>query len=296
MLERYSFLRRNGHPMPLSSLSLLSFVSITLLLPLVTAQLSTVTPTTTVPSSTFFTLVSPSPSGDGLKNSSTASSSNVFSAAASNTAFRSVPTDVPGDDDDPPDKQTSLLNYYFVFLALFLALLFVLLYALHRRRKLKKARSRDSGQNALARDVDGWVPSGRRWVAARLDRHNRFGTRALEREDRDLGLNEFGEAPPPYKVREAELAALGAASAESSRDGPAVPLRTLSRGAVGKPPGYEEAVTGVEDGTTAAAAAAAAAAENTSPDTTAVIPDSTAESTTAPTHAIEHTQPPAQER
>jgi len=140
------------------------------------------------------------------------------------------------------DKNSSLLNYYFVFLALFLAVVAMVLYALHRRRKMAKARSRHNGQNALQRDVDGFMSNGRRWVgatwAARFDRHNRFGTRALERNRSvEEGLNEEGLPPPPYKAQEAHLSS----HTPIPYDGPAVPLRTLSRGAAGKPPGYDEA-------------------------------------------------------
>jgi hypothetical protein len=143
------------------------------------------------------------------------------------------------------------LNYYFVFLALFLALLFLGLYGLHRRRKIKKARLHNNRQTALARDVDGWAPNGRRWVhggwASRFDRHNRFGARALERDSEEEGLDEYGEAPPPYKARTSgeRGTQTGTAPAGSDHAGnmPTVPLRTLSRGAVGKPPEYEETLS-----------------------------------------------------
>jgi hypothetical protein len=200
-------------------------------------------------------------------NTGTAANSTTFSLATSNgrpVANDDAPGKISGShssstpassnpntsdpDDDGQDPRGSLLNYYFVFLALFLALLFLGVYGLHRRRKIKKARLQNNRQTALARDVDGWAPNSRRWVqgswASRFDRHNRFGTRALEQDSEEEGLDEYGDAPPPYKARTSgeRGTQTGVAAAGPGLGGnmPTVPLRTLSRGAVGKPPGYEE--------------------------------------------------------
>jgi len=77
---------------------------------------------------------------------------------------------------------------------------------------------------------------------------NRLGTRGLGRtpEEDEHGLNEFGEAPPPYKTQEAALEAGNVVPAPNMLT---VPLRTLSRSAIGKPPGYDESISGTSTGT-----------------------------------------------
>src|SRR5258707_744969 len=96
--------RSQRGPMPLiqnhNGISMLGLLLIAVLSP-VTAQLSSIRPTTTAPSSTLSALVRSSASSNGSDPTTT---SSLFSATPSNTAFRSVPTDVAGDDDDPPDK------------------------------------------------------------------------------------------------------------------------------------------------------------------------------------------------
>lgn len=103
-----------------------------------------------------------------------------------------------------------------------------------------KAEARSGGQHALARDIDGWVNT-RRWIRGNWRDTANGSTR------REEGLNELGEAPPPYKVRED----VGTAVHERADDGNghlAVPLRTLSREgrASLKPPGYEESIYSVQ--------------------------------------------------
>lgn len=132
--------------------------------------------------------------------------------------------------DDPPDRQSGLLNYYFVFLALFILLLFLGAYLVHRRKRALKARYRNSGQNALARDLDGWTGT-RRWMHGGW----RGGDGTAGRTE---GLNELGEAPPPYKPA-------GEGPEGAGNGPPQIPLATLSRGEASmpqKPPGYGEAV------------------------------------------------------
>jgi len=84
---------------------------------------------------------------------------------------------------------------------------------------------RNSGQNALARDLDGWTNT-RRWV------HGRHW-RSDSRNSREDGLNELGEAPPPY------VPAAKTATETGSTEELQVPLRTLSRNGE-RPPGYGE--------------------------------------------------------
>lgn len=85
------------------------------------------------------------------------------------------------------------------------------------------ALQRSTGQTALARDLEGW-PGSRTRAGAR------WGTTASEREE---GLNERGEAPPPYAHKMPEEVVLR----EGGERG--VPLRELGER---KPPDYEEGV------------------------------------------------------
>lgn len=94
-----------------------------------------------------------------------------------------------------------------------------------------------SGQNALARDMEGWVNTRRRFHGAW--RSNQ--ARALVR--REEGLNEHGEAPPPYEPNDDATVTQGLAQDHAS--GLSIPLRTYSRDQVdaGRPPEYREAVS-----------------------------------------------------
>ncbi|OCK81536.1 hypothetical protein K432DRAFT_250674, partial [Lepidopterella palustris CBS 459.81] len=125
-----------------------------------------------------------------------------------------------------------LLNYYFLFLALIGVLLCFGVYLLHRRKRRIKARLRNSGQNALARDLDGWINT-RRW--------GNSGGPGRQEE----GLNEQGEAPPPYQPKDDEIAGGGsdnphAGVHQDAASGLTIPLRTLPRNerAILKPPDY----------------------------------------------------------
>lgn len=85
------------------------------------------------------------------------------------------------------------------------------------------------------------------------------------RSRRDDGLDERGEAPPPYKPDEEEIPAPGytgvtmAEGAGARDEGPSIPLATLARAQVGlgergqKPPDYAEVVVegGGEEGSSA---------------------------------------------
>ncbi|KAE9963728.1 hypothetical protein EG328_011079 [Venturia inaequalis] len=144
------------------------------------------------------------------------------------------------DQDDSDDPRSGLLNYYFVFLALFICLLIFGFYFIHKRKRARKQAFRNSGENALARDLDGWTGGPRRWIVGHRRAESRNTTVGREEE----GLNEFGEAPPPYiqatKIGEGQ---------ERADEGPQahvqIPLNTLSRHeferpVTGKPPGYGE--------------------------------------------------------
>lgn len=149
------------------------------------------------------------------------------------------------DDNSQQDRDDGLLNYYFIFLALLVILLLIGIWYVHRRKKQRKARLRNSGQNALARDLNGWNQP-RRWMHGVAP----WRTEGLDTH-RDEGLNELGEAPPAYTkdMGTAERRASASSTLAEASDPPpepAIPLRTLARDESDRlrirPPGYEESI------------------------------------------------------
>lgn len=95
-------------------------------------------------------------------------------------------TNIPQSSDTP--SASGLINYYFLLLAVLVVVVLVGYYFYARRRRRKIAQLRTRGQSALARDLEGWPGWHRgRWAGGDRER--------LE------GLNERGEAPPPYMPR-----------------------------------------------------------------------------------------------
>ncbi|KAF2628645.1 hypothetical protein BU25DRAFT_457451 [Macroventuria anomochaeta] len=95
-------------------------------------------------------------------------------------------------DQSHPGREVKnrVFNYYFLFLALLTAALAALLWWIHRQRRREREQIRSEGQHALARDVERWA----------IYRRNQPPT--VE------GLNESGEAPPPYKPKDDTVATL----------------------------------------------------------------------------------------
>lgn len=134
-------------------------------------------------------------------------------------------------------NSTGLVNYYFVFLALIVAVAGVVVFLIMRRRRRAVLRRRYGQDVALSRDLGGpregggwsnWSPErtrGRYW-------QGRWRSAEASREE---GLNEQGEAPPPYiPKRESQ-------EAQRETVEPAIPLQTLSRDDTGlKPPDYSD--------------------------------------------------------
>ena len=145
-------------------------------------------------------------------------------------------------DSDSEHRNDDLLNFYFIFIAVFVILLLIGIWFIHRHKKRRKARLRNSGQNALARDLNGWSQP-RRWIHGVAP----WRTDGPLNSAREEGLNELGEAPPPYikdtQSRERRLS-VGSASAAALPAEPAIPLRTLSRDDRDrlKPPDYESSI------------------------------------------------------
>ncbi|KAL8660296.1 MAG: hypothetical protein Q9202_006673 [Teloschistes flavicans] len=137
--------------------------------------------------------------------------------------------------DDPPSNtgtNNNILNYYFLLLALLIILIGIAYLVYARRQRTRIALSRRNAQRALARDLE-------RWGGGSAGGLNRFRsppttmTRSSPRSRREEGLDERGEAPPPYLPKEPEP--IYTAVGERGED---IPLREMGRDQ--KPPDYEE--------------------------------------------------------
>jgi hypothetical protein len=119
-------------------------------------------------------------------------------------------------------------------------LLGALVLAISRRKKRKAAQLRSHGQRALARDVEGFrARLGRGWPGT--------GNAGVNtRDERDDGLDERGEAPPPYvpgsrppSLRSGDEVRPSLGS--ENRMGNEVELRNMNDTRAPKePPGYHE--------------------------------------------------------
>ena len=140
--------------------------------------------------------------------------------------------------ENEEDDET-VFNYYFLFLVALGFLVTLLLYWVHRRRIKKRQQLQGTVTRALARDIENWAAT----------RHTRSAThiphQASSHVRRQDGLDEHGEAPPPYQPKS------DTSVTPSPVDGPhdagtplAVPLRTLARDEVmrSQPPNYSASV------------------------------------------------------
>jgi hypothetical protein len=135
--------------------------------------------------------------------------------------------------------------YYFVFFALLICIAVLCIYFVWRRRRnALMIRPSPHGQ-AYHRDV-------REWDTMRHRRHYWSTTSRNEQASREEGLNENGEAPPPYMPKddeETDSTGLHANRQRTQGEGtpvpgePSIPMQTLSRAQAGlKPPGYQQSV------------------------------------------------------
>lgn len=198
--------------------------------------MTTQTLTTSGPPETLTTSFTPLISASAPLNTTT---SSVTSAKPPDTPPPLFPPAGPAADRYNPETEQSesVFNYYFLILAVFGVFVAVSLWWVRRRRKRRKEMMRLSGQNALARDLDGWVNT-RRWIHGAW-RHGQ--TAAFVR--REEGLNEHGEAPPPYQPNnEATVPREGDGATQGPGSGLVIPLRALSRDGADAtlPPEYEE--------------------------------------------------------
>lgn len=109
------------------------------------------------------------------------------SESTSTPSIAPTPEPSAGSSPDNHNSGNRPFNYYFLIVAVVGLVFCIGILWFTKRRKQKAALMRFQGQRALARDVEGW--------------RGRFGVgRAggTSRSIRQEGLDERGEAPPPY--------------------------------------------------------------------------------------------------
>ncbi|MCJ1259258.1 hypothetical protein MMC24_007094 [Lignoscripta atroalba] len=157
----------------------------------------------------------------------------TFGNAPANSTSSGVPSPTGYGAPSPDQPQNNgIVNYYFLLLGVFIVVLIAAYWTLVRRRRRKIARSRNGRQSALARDVEGW-PGGRRWA------QGRWRTAVAADPTPEEGLDERGEAPPPYVPGQPE-AAHPVDGRPGNDAGQSIPLQDMSASG-GKPPDYEPA-------------------------------------------------------
>lgn len=171
------------------------------------------------------------PSAESTLSSLEAPTSTLSQSATASSTGVPAPTGygAPLSNSQQQESNTGILNYYFFLLAIFIIVIAVAYCILIRWRRRKIARSRSSGQNALAQDLEGWSGS-RRWG------QNRWRSGGVHEPRAEDGLDERGEAPPPYMPGEPPPVHLDAGNTSNGYNAP-IPLRTMERDA-GKPPDY----------------------------------------------------------
>jgi hypothetical protein len=186
------------------------------------------------PTPTFTTLYMSSPN----PITTTSSVSSTVTKASKSPVVPPAARDPIEEPYDPEKhRNESVFNYYFLILALFAVVVAISLWWIRQRRIRRKEQMRLSGQNALAQDLDGWANT-RRWMHG-AQRHNQ--TAAFVR--REEGLDEHGEAPPPYHPKPEPTVAKGpTGEAQDPVSGLAIPLRALARADIegNRPPEYQD--------------------------------------------------------
>lgn len=153
---------------------------------------------------------------------------SITPASPSTSVWIPTPTDDPAYERKGETNSDGLKKYYFSFLAIAAVIAGIVAVLLVRRARLRAQRALQH-----EREVDLWNFRTSHSAGASPD------------HVREEGLDEHGEAPPPYETRQ-----LGETSrvvndeemgSQTTRSEPAVPSRTLSRHEAGlKPPEYTE--------------------------------------------------------
>lgn len=200
-----------------------------------TATMTSASPVSTFASSflTIHTSLQPNSTSSSTTSRKTADTRpSLFGSANASTQY-----------DPNEERNEKAFNYYFLILGGIVVAVALGLWWIRRRKRRQKEQMRLSGQNALARDLDGWANS-RRWIQGTW-RQNQNATNTRHEE----GLNEQGEAPPPYQPK-SEISetqdvlgenVLETRSIRDSATGLTIPMHTLSRDELDRfrPPAYQ---------------------------------------------------------
>lgn len=192
---------------------------------------------TILPTPSFAQLTSSLPaSTQSLTTLLTSTTPPVASTTPSQSATltQSRPTTVPRVPRSAPSGDSHVADYYFLIVAAVAAVVCCAILYISRRKRRKAALARSDGQRALARDVEGWRS---RFGVGRVSGSSN-GIHDIGREE---GLDERGEAPPPYapvsKPPSIGSEEIRRPSLSHAPEG-VVELRRMSGEA--KPPGYHE--------------------------------------------------------
>ncbi|KAI4265716.1 MAG: hypothetical protein L6R38_009220 [Xanthoria sp. 2 TBL-2021] len=167
---------------------------------------------------------------------------STFNTDAASPTSLPPPTSAPEGGGGDRSNNNGILNYYFLLLALIIILLGILYLTFARRQRQRLALRRQNGQRALARDLERWGGGGPFGPGRFRMPRNSNGVRP-SRPRTEEGLNESGEAPPPYIPKEPEPAHVGG----SLQLGNSIPLHDLST-LDHKPPDYDEGPSSRHDG------------------------------------------------
>ncbi|KAH7351127.1 hypothetical protein BKA65DRAFT_253025 [Rhexocercosporidium sp. MPI-PUGE-AT-0058] len=211
---------------------------------------------TILPSSSFAQLTDPASSPPS--NIATSLSDDTPSTFQTSTTPSQTPTTSPTSTQDNASASTTntaddngrnpngMFNYYFIIVAIVVVLFVLTMLYIGKRKKQKAAILRSNSQQALAQDVEGLR---NRFGMGRgaMRRAHAGGAGEVQRTDeRTEGLDERGEAPPPYRpgskppsLRSHDGVAVREVSRPGTRDGETVELNTI-RTPGQDPPGYHE--------------------------------------------------------
>jgi hypothetical protein len=190
------------------------------------------------------TLLSSSISAQETTNPTTATAT---ATATTTTPFDYLPTETDyktPSDEDSARNMGGLVNYYFVFLALVLCVAGLAAFLVWRRKKrLTQMMTLQPEQDVSSSSAWGPDTHPRRRYYWQQGRWRSTDVSAAEE-----GLDEHGEAPPPYMPKACEDSPSGVSGGGGGGARPAthddleVPMQALSREQAGlKPPDYVEA-------------------------------------------------------
>lgn len=142
------------------------------------------------------------------------------------TSGVSAPSNQNGSSDGGP------VSYYFVFFALILCVIAFAGFIFWRRRRILAGRPRRSHMSMA-----------RTGFAAPTQRASAMGIWRSAEVSREEGLNEQGEAPPPYVAKAFEEPGQrhevnGTGSEQIAAQSPAIPMQALTRESAGLVPPY----------------------------------------------------------